>query len=85
MSDILEAYSKELVDHLSIDEFNLKDVQLQLPGRRHIWVGRLMRHKHEVNILRKKKKDKLQKKYKNKVMLGFHHQLPKRLLQIPIL
>lgn len=59
MSDILETYSKELVDHLSIDEFNLKDVQLQLPGRRHIWVGRLMRHKHEVNILRKKKKDKL--------------------------
>ena len=59
MSDILETYSKELADHLSIDEFNLKDVQLQLPGRRHIWVGRLMRHKLELNQLRNKKKDKL--------------------------
>ena len=59
MSDILETYSKELTDHLSIDEFNLKDVQLQLPGRKHIWVGRLMRHKIELNRLRNKKKDKL--------------------------
>jgi hypothetical protein len=59
MSDVLETYSKELADHLSIDEFNLKDVQLQLPGRKHIWVGRLMRHKLELNRLRNKKKDKL--------------------------
>ncbi len=42
-----------------IDEFTLKDVQLQLPGRRHIWVGRLMRHKHEVNQLKKKKTENL--------------------------
>ena len=56
MSDVLETYSKELADHLSIDEFNLKDVQLQLPGRKHIWVGRLMRHKITLFELQSEKK-----------------------------
>tara|TARA_R100000322_G_scaffold151564_1_gene108969 strand:+ start:2569 stop:2967 length:399 start_codon:yes stop_codon:yes gene_type:complete len=59
MSEIIQNYQKELNDHLVIDEFTLKDVQLQLPGRRHIWVGRLMRHKHEVNQLKKSKTEKL--------------------------
>ncbi|MCP4160863.1 MAG: hypothetical protein GY760_12395 [Deltaproteobacteria bacterium] len=59
MSDIIQNYQKELNEHLVIDEFTLKDVQLQLPGRRHIWVGRLMRHKHEVNQLKKKKTENL--------------------------
>ncbi len=59
MSDILTNYQKELNQHLVIDEFTLKDVQLQLPGRRHIWVGRLMRHKHELNQLKKEKTDTL--------------------------
>ncbi len=59
MSEIIQNYQKELNDHLVIDEFTLKDVQLQLPGRRHIWVGRLMRHKHEVNQLKKNKTEKL--------------------------
>jgi hypothetical protein len=55
MSEIIQKYQEELNQHLVIDEFTLKDVQLQLPGRRHIWVGRLMRHKHEVNQLKKQK------------------------------
>ena len=55
MSEIIHKYQEELNQHLVIDEFTLKDVQLQLPGRRHIWVGRLMRHKHELNQLKKQK------------------------------
>jgi phenylalanyl-tRNA synthetase alpha subunit len=59
MNDILTSYQKELNEQLVIDEFTLKDVQLQLPGRRHLWVGRLMRHKHELNQLKKEKTEKL--------------------------
>jgi len=59
MSDVLTNYQKELNEHLVIDEFTLKDVQLQLPARKHLWVGRLMRHKHELNQLKKEKIEKL--------------------------
>ena len=59
MLEIIEKYQEELKDHLTIDEFNLKDTQLQLAGRKHIWVGRLMRHKHELNTLQRQKKEKL--------------------------
>ena len=58
MLEIIEKYQEELKDHLTIDEFNLKDTQLQLAGRKHIWVGRLMRHKHELNTLQRQKKEK---------------------------
>ena len=59
MSDTLDKYSQELEEHLSIDEFNLKNTQLMLPGRKHIWVGRLMRHKRELNQLKDLKKEKI--------------------------
>ena len=59
MSEVLTNYQKELNEHLVIDEFTLKDVQLQLPARKHLWVGRLMRHKHELNQLKKEKIEKL--------------------------
>ena len=71
MLEIIEKYQEELKDHLTIDEFNLKDTQLQLAGRKHIWVGRLMRHKHELNTLQRQKRKswlRLPNKYKSKVM-----------------
>ena len=55
MSSIIDQYNEELKEHLVIDELNIKDVQLRLPGRKHLWVGRLMRHKQELNDLKNKK------------------------------
>lgn len=42
---------------VELDEFNLKDVQLKLPALKHKWVGRLVRHKGELesNITTKDK------------------------------
>ena len=55
MSSIIDQYNEELKTHLIIDELNIKDVQLGLPGKKHLWVGRLIRHKQEVNELKTKK------------------------------
>ena len=55
MSSIIDQYNEELKKHLIIDELNIKDVQLGLPGKKHLWVGRLIRHKQEVNELKTKK------------------------------
>jgi phenylalanyl-tRNA synthetase alpha subunit len=55
MSSIIDQYNTELKEHLVIDELNIKDVQLGLPGKKHLWVGRLIRHKQEVNELKTKK------------------------------
>jgi phenylalanyl-tRNA synthetase alpha subunit len=55
MSSIIDQYNEELKKHLVIDELNIKDVQLGLPGKKHLWVGRLIRHKQEINELKTKK------------------------------
>ena len=61
MSDTLDQYNNELKEHLVLDEFNIKDAQMKLPGRKHLWVGRLMRHKQEKNNLIAKKKQMVEK------------------------
>ena len=61
MSDTLDQYNNELKEHLVLDEFNIKDAQMKLPGRKHLWVGRLMRHKQEKNNLIAKKKQMIEK------------------------
>ena len=45
MDDLLEKYISELGEDTKLDEFSTKERQLQLPGLKHKWVGRLMRHK----------------------------------------
>jgi ribosomal protein L17 len=44
----LEEYIKEMGNDVDLDEFNLKDTQLKLPALKHKWVGRLIRHKNEL-------------------------------------
>jgi len=61
MGSIIDQYNDELKEHLVIDELNLKDVQMLLPGRKHLWVGRLMRHKQQLNNLKKLKKETLER------------------------
>ena len=55
--NILERYNEELEADVLIDAFTVHDVQLKLPGIKHKWVGRLMRHKLEILQL-KKQRDK---------------------------
>ena len=43
--NVLEQYSKELTDFCVINEFTVKEKQLQLPAFKHLFVGRLIRHK----------------------------------------
>jgi len=61
MSDIIDQYSQELTEQLAIDELNLKDYELKLPGRKHLWIGRLMRHKQQLNTHRRNKKKLIEK------------------------
>jgi len=44
----LEEYIQEMGKDVEIDEFNLKETQMKLPGLKHKWVGRLVRHKSDL-------------------------------------
>ena len=55
---VLERYSKELTDFCTINEFTVKEKQLQLPAFKHLFVGRLIRHKIHASKL-KTQKEKL--------------------------
>jgi hypothetical protein len=52
---MIDVYIKELESDLKIDELNLKDYQLKLPGIKHKWAGRYIRHKYELLQLRSKR------------------------------
>lgn len=63
---MLEEYIKELETDLKIDELNLKDYQLRLPGIKHKWAGRIVRHKLEM-LQFSKKCDELKKTLTEKI------------------
>ena len=54
--ELLNRYIDELTQDTHIDEFNVRDVQLKLPGIKHKWAGRLMRAKSDNSKLERKKK-----------------------------
>lgn len=53
----LEKYSEELKEDTRIDELNLLQKQLMLPGIKHKWVARLISQKRYLNDLLRKKKN----------------------------
>lgn len=59
--NIFEQYKQELEKELTINEFSLKEVQLNLPANRHKWVARLMVQKRELNKLKKLKDEAITK------------------------
>jgi hypothetical protein len=63
---LLEDYIKELENDLKIDELILKEYQLKLPGIKHKWAGRCIRHKLELVAIRKKR-EKLKKEIVDKI------------------
>jgi len=55
---LLQKYIAELEEDVRLDELNLKDAALTLPGKKAKWVSRLMLEKSDLIEL-SKKKDKL--------------------------
>jgi hypothetical protein len=49
--ELLNKYIEELDKDVKLDQFNLKEAQLALPGIKHKWSGRLVRHKIQLNEL----------------------------------
>ena len=76
---LLEDYIKELESDLKIDELVLKEYQLKLPGIKHKWAGRLIRHKMEINELRRKKES-----LKKEVVEKIQEQSPVK-LAVPVI
>jgi hypothetical protein len=64
---VLNEYIKELEADLKIDELYLKDYTLKLPGIKHKWAGRCIRHKSELFEI-KNQKEKLKKVIKEKII-----------------
>ena len=42
---IIDQYKKDIETELQVDEFNIKDVSMKTPGRKHFWVCKLIQHK----------------------------------------
>ncbi len=58
--DLLDKYIKEIAEDLKVDELNIKDVQMRLPSKKHFWAARLIKHKIELQQM-KRSKDKKRK------------------------
>ena len=64
---MLKKYIEDINKDLYLDDFNLKEVQMRLPARKHFWVARLIEAKIKRNTLFGKKK-KLKKDLVKKVI-----------------
>ena len=53
---MIERYREEINKDLVINDFNIKDVQLKLPSRKHYWAARLIDAKINLHRLIKRKK-----------------------------
>lgn len=53
---IFERYIEEIKQDLVVNDFNIKEVQLRLPSRKHFWVARLIDAKIKRNSLLRDKK-----------------------------
>ena len=65
--ELLKKYIEDINKDLYLDDFNLKEVQMRLPARKHFWVARLIEAKIKRNTLFAKKK-KLKKDLVKKVI-----------------
>lgn len=53
--ELLDKYIEELNQDTYLDEFNLKDAQLKLPGIKHKWAGRLIRSRVDLSTYKSKR------------------------------
>jgi len=54
--ELLKKYIEAVGKDLVLDDFNMKDVQMRLPARKHFWVARLMEAKIKRGSLDREKK-----------------------------
>lgn len=62
--EILDAYTEELKKDTTVNDFNVKEVQMRLPAKKHYWASRLIDAKRNLLKLqdkRRKEKDRLTK------------------------
>jgi len=77
LKERLEEYHEKIGKAVKIDEFNMKDIQMDLPNQRHYWVGRLMLHKTEIINLQKQRKKAIKiitEKMKKELPVGTHQK-----------
>lgn len=55
--ELLKRYKEEINGDLLITDFNIKEIQLKLPSRKHFWAARLIDAKIALQNLHKKKKN----------------------------
>ena len=65
--ELLKKYIEEITKDLQLDDFNIKEAQMRLPAKKHIWVARLMDAKIKRNNLIRDKKQ-LKKEVVKKVI-----------------
>jgi DNA-dependent RNA polymerase auxiliary subunit epsilon len=65
--DLLKKYKEEIGEDLVVTDYNIKDIQLKLPSRKHFWAARLIDAKIEVYNLHTRKK-KLKKAFVQKII-----------------
>jgi beta-glucosidase/6-phospho-beta-glucosidase/beta-galactosidase len=74
---LFEKYEQEIKKYVTVDEFNMKQIQMDLPSTRHYWVGRLMFHKQEIIKLKKLRKQaqiKITDKMQEESPVGITHK-----------
>lgn len=72
--ELLDSYIKDVEKDLKVDDFNIKEVQMRLPARKHFWVARLMESKIRRGKLLKKRAD-----LKESLIQGIIDESPVRL------
>jgi len=78
---LIDKYNADIKKYVTVDEFNMKQIQMDLPATRHYWVGRLMHHKQEIlklKSLRKEAQKKIADKLEHESPVGLN---PKTLEQ----
>lgn len=78
---IFKKYDEEIQLDTNLDELNVLDKQLKLPGIKHKWVSRLINFKRHLNILNSKK-DKIKKEVLSHLIEnGIPPNLPRQSLE----
>lgn len=59
--ELFNKYVEEIQKDTKIDDFNIKQIQLMLPTRKHYWATKLLIHKKELNDLINQRKETINK------------------------
>jgi hypothetical protein len=52
---LYDRYKKEISEEVKIDAFNIKDMAMMVPSKKHFWAARLNDHRIEIQDLKSKK------------------------------